>query len=151
MLYLDSSLLVKRYITESESAAVTARFDSGERIFTSELSYAEIFSVFGRKLHEKAIRRADFHKASDAFTRDWLFSLNILALDSKTMTAVPELVERFRLRGADAAHLSSAKWLQDMCRLGFPLAAGATHVEFGVADKKLGQFAAACGMTVFNP
>ena len=49
MLYLDASALVKRYSNEKGSRAVVERFESGEKIFTSVLSFGEVHASFARK------------------------------------------------------------------------------------------------------
>ncbi len=40
MIYMDSCVLLKRYVRELGSESTEARFQSGEKIFTSILSYA---------------------------------------------------------------------------------------------------------------
>ena len=82
---------------------------------------------------------------------DFLFTLNVLEVDTNTMTALPGLVEQFPLKAADAVHLSAALWLRDMCRLVPDFAAGDTTIEFGVADQRLARVAAQYGCKVFNP
>lgn len=157
MLYLDASALVKRYVREKGSAGLEARFEAGERVFTSVLSYAEVQAALGKlyrlgkRRREAGLRRGQFVKARRRFVEDWLFSLNILELNTKTMTALPGLVERYPLRAADAAHLSSALWLRDMCSVVPGFSRGDATVEFAVADKKLAQMAGQCGLVVFNP
>ena len=157
MLYLDASALVKRYVREQGSDAVQARFEAGEKIFTSALSYAEVQAALaklyrmGKRRRDTGLRRREFVRARKRFVEDWLFSLSILELDTKAMTALPDLVERYPLRGADAVHLSSALWLRDMCSVVPAFSRGEARVEFGVADKTLAQTAAQCGLEVFNP
>lgn len=141
MLYLDASALVKRYFREAGSEAVNARFAVGERIFTSVLSYAEVQAALGRKCHQGRLSRADFKRARDSFLQDFVFNLSILEVDTNTVAAVPALVERYPIRGADAIHLSAALWLRDRVRLVAEFAAGEKTVEFGTADKQLEGFA----------
>lgn len=141
MLYLDASALIKRYYHESGSDAVNARFATGERIFTSVLSYAEVQAALGRKYHQRGLSRADFQRACDGFRWHFVIGLSVLEADTNTMAAVPALVERYPIRGEDAVHLSAALWLRDMVRLIPQFAPGERTVEFGTADKQLARYA----------
>lgn len=141
MLYLDASALVKRYLREPGSEAVDARFAPRERIFTSVLSYAEVQAAIGRKLHQGTLTLAVFTRARDAFLQEYVLFLNALELDVRTLAALPTLIERYPIRGADAVHLSAALWLRDMVRFAPEFARGEERVEFGTADERLGRFA----------
>jgi len=141
MLYLDTSVLVKRYSFEKGSQAVLARFDRDEKIFTSRLSFAEVHSCLGRKFRAGELASHDLSKAREVFENDWLFSLSILDLDVGTMYAISQLVERYDLEAGDAVHLSAAFWLRDTIRIGKVKGSETESVEFGVADKQLARIA----------
>ena len=152
MLYIDSSALVKRYVQESGSKAVTSRFEKGEAIYTSVLSFAEVHAAIGRKYRDKELSVDEKGKLVDEFQTDWLSSLSILELTTNTMFALPSLCEQYFLKASDAIHLSAAFWLRDAIRLsakGFE--GGGNVVEFGVSDLRLGEAALKCGFQVFNP
>jgi predicted nucleic acid-binding protein len=151
MLYLDASALAKRYFTEKGSAVVAARFESGESIFTSIFSYAEIHSAIARKFRDKILEKQEFIRLRDEFQNDWLFSLSKLDLDLNSMTALPGLVETYSLKAGDAIHLSAAVWLKDSLRVGKWGGKTGGTVEFGVADNRLAKVAQECGFQVFNP
>lgn len=151
MLYLDSSALVKRYVLESGSAQLRQRLNRGDLVFTSQLTYAEILSVLGRKYQDRMMDRKAFLKLRGAFLADWSFALNRLEVSATTMSAIQHLLESFRLRGADAVHLGAALWLRDSVLAGQAPAGGDAAVEFGVADLRLAKVAAQCGLAVFNP
>lgn len=151
MLYLDSSALVKSYLNEVGTAAVRIRLSSAERIFTSALTYAEVHTVLGRKYQARELPRQEFQTARDAFVRDWVLALLVLELDTKTLSGVPGLVERYPLKASDAVHLASGLWLHDMLQLSADFAAGESKLEFGVADKSLARIASECGLAVFDP
>jgi predicted nucleic acid-binding protein len=152
MLYLDTSVLVKRYFQEVGSKAVNSRFDRGEAIYTSVLSFAEVHAAIGRKYRVEELSTKEKKKLIDEFQTDWLFSLNILEMTTVTMIALPSLCEQYSLRASDAVHLSAAFWLKDAIRLrakGFE--DSGNLVEFGVSDRQLGIAALKCGFAVFNP
>jgi len=152
MLYIDSSALVKRYVQERGSKAVTSRFERGEAIYTSVLSFAEVHAAIGRKYRDKELTVNEKGKLVDEFQADWLSSLSILELTTNTMSALPTLCEQYFLKASDAIHLSAAFWLRDAIRFnakGFE--GGGDVVEFGVSDLRLGEAALKCGFQVFNP
>jgi uncharacterized protein len=152
MLYLDSSALIKRYVQEEGSKAVASRFETGEKLYTSVLSYAEVYAAIGRKYRDQELNTDQKEKLVNDFLADWLFSLSILELTTATMSALPTLCEQYSLKASDAVHLSAAFWLKDAIRLrakGFNDGGGI--VEFGVSDRRLGEAALKCGFQVFNP
>jgi predicted nucleic acid-binding protein len=119
MLYLDSSVLVKRYVQEAGSKAVATRFDRGETIYTSMLSFAEVHAAIGRKYRDKELSVNEKEKLVDAFVNDWLFSLSILELNTHTMSAIPTLCEQcqrchspFRRFLAERYHSASRQTLR---------------------------------------
>jgi predicted nucleic acid-binding protein len=151
MLYLDASVLVKRYSSEKGSRAVVARFDREEMIFTSRLSFAEVHSSLGRKFRAGELNSQDLARVREEFESGWLFSLSVLDLDVGTMSAISRLVEQYDLKAGDAIHLSAVFWLRDTIRLGKFRGRSGESVEFGVADKRFARIARMCGLQVFDP
>jgi predicted nucleic acid-binding protein len=152
MLYLDSSALAKRYFQERGSKRLRSRLNRGDRVFTSDLTYAEIHAAIGRKYRDGSMDRKAFLRLRERFMADWLFGLNTLEVNpATTMTQVPALLERFQLRGADAVHLAAAMWLRDSLLVGVQPAGEDVTLEFGVADTRLADAGAQCGLSVFNP
>jgi uncharacterized protein len=152
MLYLDSSALVKRYVQEEGSKAVTSRFERGETIYTSVLSFAEVHAAIGRKYRERELSINEKEKLVDEFQTDWFFSLSILELTTHTMIALPALCEQYFLKAGDAIHLSAAIWLKDSMRVHAKGFEGSGNiVEFGASDRQLREAALKCGFQVFNP
>jgi predicted nucleic acid-binding protein len=151
MLYLDSSVLVKRYLEETGSEVLRARLRRGDKVYTSALSYAEVLSVFGRKFREGQASANEFEALFDRLRRDWIFLWNVLGVDTSLMAWVSDLVKRYGVKAADAVHLSAALWLRSESQLVPEFAGGDGEVEFGVADKALARIAGECGLTVFNP
>ena len=152
MLYLDTSVLVKRYFQEVGSKAVNSRFESGEKIYTSILTFAEVHAAIGRKYRVGELNAKEKKTLIDDFQADWLFSLNVLELTTVTMIALPSLCEEYSLRASDAVHLSAAFWLKDAIRIrvkGFE--GSGNSVEFGASDHQLSEAALKCGFPVFNP
>jgi uncharacterized protein len=151
MVYLDASALAKRYFDEKGSDLIAARFESGEKIFTSLVSFAEIHSAIARKFRDKEFGAEEFNRLREAFQDDWLFSLAKLEMDLNSMTALPRLVENHSLKAGDAIHLATAIWLKDSLQIGKWRGRVGEVVEFGVADNRLAKIARECGFQVFNP
>jgi predicted nucleic acid-binding protein len=152
MLYLDSSVLVKRHVQEVGSKAVTSRFERGETIYTSVLSFAVVHAAIGRKYRDRELSINEKKKLVDEFQADWLFSLSILELTAATMSAFPSLCKQCFLKAGDAVQLSAAFWLKGAIRIhakGFEDSGNV--VEFGVSDRQLGEAALKCSIQVFNP
>ena len=151
MLYADSSALVKAYVREAGSAAMRARLESGEEIFTSALSFAEIHATLARKYRIGDLNRDEFETARNAFAFEWAHALQTLELDVKTGSLIPDIVERFEIKASDAVHLAAALWVQDMVRLVPVFATGQAKLEFAVSDKSLARIAEHYGLKVFDP
>lgn len=145
MLYLDSSVLVKRYVREKGTDRVAACFRGGEAIHTSTLAYAEVLAAFERRLREGLMSVAEADAVLSAFLLDWSENLHEIALDQRVLAPLPGLLRAHALRGSDGIHLASALWLR-----GAAQPAG-ERVVFGVTGEKLGAVARACGLPVFNP
>jgi predicted nucleic acid-binding protein len=151
MLYLDSSALIKRYFTEKGSRALNERFERGGEIYTSTLSFAEVHGAMARAFRMKEVSSKELVNLREAFEGDWLMGLSSVEVSLQTMMALPKLVEQYPLKASDAIHLSTAYWLRDAVILRPGGIRGSEFVEFGVADRRLAQIAAKCGLRVFNP
>jgi len=151
MLYLDASVLMKRYFTEKGSRALNYRFERGETMYTSVLSFGEVHSALARIYRMKEMSSAELTRLREAFESDWLFGLGALELNLQAMASLPKLVEQYPLKAGDAIHLSTALWLKDTIRLRMHGAHAGEPLEFGVADRSLGLIAEKCGFKVFNP
>lgn len=145
MMYLDSSVLIKRYIAEKGSDQVAECFAGGEVIHTSSLSYAEILAAFGRRRREGLLSHAEAAAIEDRFQEDWSKNLHEIYLDKRILAILPELFRAHPLRGSDGVHLGSALWLQGVAR------AAGDRFAFGVSDERLCQVAAIRSIPVWNP
>ncbi len=151
MLYLDSSALVKVYFKEIGTEEVIARATKPtEEICTSMLTFAEVHSALARRHRERLMTSQELVESRKLFELDWTNLLSVFELNLQTMAALPNLVEKFRLRAGDAIHLSTALWLKNTIQS--EVAPNVKDVlEFGVADRNLAEIAGKCGLRVFNP
>jgi len=151
ILYLDASALIKRYFAEKGSLALNARFERGEPIYTSLLTFGEVHAAMSRAYRMEKLSADELTRIREAFQNDWQIGLSPLDVNIHTMTALPRLVEHFPLKAGDAIHLSTAFWLKDELRARGHRNPAEGSVEFGVADKRLSEIAAECGLQIFNP
>jgi predicted nucleic acid-binding protein len=105
-LYLDTSVLVKLYIREEDSASVAAAVADATVVSTSLLAYPEACAAFGRRRREKSISPAALKTARQAFDANWP-SWIALGLDADLVVRSARLAEQYGLRAADAIHLAS--------------------------------------------
>jgi predicted nucleic acid-binding protein len=151
VLYLDSSALVKRYIYEAGSEQLEQRLELGDRLFTSALSFAEVHAALGRKRREQLLTPTHFDEARRKFQYDWLFSLQVLEVNSETLKVVPEVADQFAIGGSDVVHLAAARFLRDSAGVNKSVDPGDKLFEFAVADKKLARIAKEFGFQIFDP
>jgi predicted nucleic acid-binding protein len=104
--YLDTSSLVKLYLTEPGTDAVMRLVDEADVVATSTLAYPEARAAFARRRREGAFGPADFRSVKQAFDAEW----STYATLEATMALCGEasrLAERYRLRAYDSVHLAS--------------------------------------------
>lgn len=70
-LYLDTSSLVKLYVTEPGSDEVRALVDAAAIVATSSRAYPETRAALARRRRERVLRPAGFASAKKTFEADW--------------------------------------------------------------------------------
>jgi len=108
--YFDSSALVKRYVRESHSEHVLALLEETTPA-TSRYSSVEIASAFARRFHEGRLDGSLRHRLLRSLDED-LDSFYLVELVPEVVRTACELLERSRLRAADALQLASSLTLQ---------------------------------------
>jgi predicted nucleic acid-binding protein len=139
ILYLDTSSLVKLYITESHSGLVRAWVDEAEIIATCRVAYPEMMSALNRRFKAGDLEKRDYDLLVKAFSGDWQ-RFAVIDFDE---IAAGRLAAAYGLRGFDAVHLSSAGLLRSL--------GNAAAVAFSSFDEKLNSAAAAEKFTVLHP
>jgi predicted nucleic acid-binding protein len=110
--YIDTSLLVKRYVTESGSAELEARL-IGEQpnLVISELVRAELISTLRRKERRAIMTRKGSHLAAQCFEQDIATGvLSLKSLNSVVVARAALLIGELKspLATLDALHLATA-------------------------------------------
>lgn len=106
IVYLDTSSLVKLYVTEDGSAEVRKLVDEADMVATSVVAFPEARSALARLHREELLTGEELDAARDAFLRDWDSFLKIRVL-KRVYEHAGELTEEHGLRGFDAIHLAS--------------------------------------------
>ena len=134
MVYIETSALAKRYLSEAESAQVDSIVErSSPEIYTSRITYAEILSLLARALRDRRFSPKDYEYQKRRFWQEW-DGFHIVEVTAECLRPADRLVERYPLRGFDAVHLCSA------LLLGTP--------DFACFDSRLNAAARAEGLAV---
>ncbi len=107
ILYLDTSALVKAYISEIHSAEVIAKMKSTDIVATHLIAFVEAHAAFSRLKREKKINEHEYNATKTSFTHDWENYLQVENSKNLMQLAV-DLVDVFALRAYDSVHLAAA-------------------------------------------
>ena len=135
--YLDTSALVKRYLSESGSAFVSQLFGSQRKpgtFFASALTYVEMVAAFTRRVPQAP------ESALQQFVLDWR-GFRKVPVDADIISRGAALAQLHRLRAADAIQLASA----------LRLAASLPGISLLTSDAEMLLAAKAEGLQVDNP
>ena len=128
ILYLDTSSLVKLYVSEPRSGDVHRLVEEAEIVSTSVVAYAEACAAFARRRREKSLTPSGHRRVKAAFEADWPRLLTFEVGEALARRA-GALAERHKLRGFDALHLASYLTLAEEF--------GGEDVRFSAADRSL--------------
>jgi predicted nucleic acid-binding protein len=113
ILYLDSSALVKRYVTEKGSREVGDLIAAADVVGSSVLCRVEVAAALARAARGAIITTAAQRTASEAMAAHWQDMVGLPVADG-VLRRAETLVVTQRLRGYDAVHLASAAFWQDL-------------------------------------
>lgn len=140
LLYVDTSALVKAYVTEAGTARMLARLRAAEGVASSVLVWPETLATLARRVREGLLSPSEHDALRRQFHVDHA-SLITVALDGRVLELVDALLLRHPLRSADAAHLASALVLVE----------AGIAVEFACSDRALLAAALVERLPVFDP
>lgn len=146
--FLDSSALVKRYVTETGSAWIRNLTDPGARnpLIITRITWVEVLSALARRQREGSLAPDDVTQAIETYRYDMNTQYQVSEMDPALAKAAGDLVIRHPLRAYDAVQLASALRAQsDLARTRTPA------LTFLTADDRLLAIAQAEGLRTDNP
>ena len=146
--FLDSSALVKRYISETGSAWVQQITDpqTGNLLFIARITWVEVLSAFARRQREGSLTSADVAQVKNEFRSDLNTQYQVIELDVTVAERAGQLVEQYPLRAYDAVQLASVLLLQPAFAT-----TQSTLPIFLSADNRLSTVAIGLGLLFDNP
>ena len=146
--YLDSSALVKRYVTETGSAwlrTLTAA-TSHNPVVIARIAWVEVVAALARRQREGTLARQDLLEVIRRFRYHLDTQYQVVELDGPLAELAGELVMHHPLRAYDAVQLAAAEQVQaDLARAQGPV------LTFVSADDRLLSVAQAEGLSTDNP
>lgn len=108
--YADSSALLKRHVVKIGSNWIKNEFSaaSGNSIYASKLSIAEVLSALNRRKRESSVSPADYARFSKDFLAVSKFQYETIDLSDAVLLEAQRLLENYPLRAGDAIQLASA-------------------------------------------
>lgn len=139
ILYLDSSALVKRYITELGSDEVLRQIEGAEVVGTSAISLTEVASALAKAVRLSLLPREEGEAAHQVFRREWP-DLIRLPVNETALERAADLTWTLGLRGYDAVQLAAAVAWQEALE---------EQVSFSTFDRHLWAASGAAGLSPY--
>jgi len=146
--FLDSSALVKRYVSETGSNWVCSFFDPGlgHQFFIAAIAGVEIISAITRRAKGGSISTSDSIAICNQFKQDFQTEYQVIEISGKIIKTAISMAELYALRGYDAVQLASGRELNILC-----LTNSLPAVNFVSADNDLNKCALSEGLAIENP
>lgn len=129
ILYLDSSALVKLFVTEPGSIYVQREVAGAAAVVTHLIAYVEVRGTLARAVRMNRISAADLDGLVLEFERYW-GAMEVVAVTESLIRRAGRLAQTHGLRGYDSMHLAAVLGLREVVGTGVEL-------RFGVFDSKL--------------
>lgn len=134
--YLDSSALVKLYVTAEGSLEAHALVDRASATSTSRIAHVEVAAAVARRVREESLGQGHASAILAALERDLDGGLIVVDVSVSLAARAAGLAAVHALRGMDAIHLASAIWLQGKIRE--PICLAASDVRLAEAGRAAG-------------
>ena len=139
ILYVDSSAIVKQYVTEAGSDEVNEACDRAEAVGTASISRAEVVAALKKAVRMEVIAKRQGEAAVRSFNKNW-GDLIRTRITERLAKHAAELAWAYDLRGYDSVQLASAAaWQQALGR----------HVTLATFDVRLWHAARHIGLLTF--
>jgi predicted nucleic acid-binding protein len=146
--YLDSSALVKRYVTETGSPWLRAELYASARnpVVIARITWVEVLTALARRQREGTLARQDLLEVVRQLRHHLDTQYQVVELDGPLTERAGELVMRHPLRAYDAVQLAAAMQVyEDLAR------AQGLVLVFLSADDRLLSAAQTEGLSTDNP
>lgn len=146
--FLDSSALVKRYVTEQGTQWIRKISSPGigHTIFIAQITPAEMVSALMRRKREGNLDPRTAHAARLYIDRHTVREYQVIRLSDTIVKRAEDLLEKYSLRGADALQLASVLEVNHIIS-----AAGLTPLIFIGSDERLLTVATMESLQTENP
>ena len=146
--YADSSVLIKRHVTEigSNWFKNLAVSTSGNIILTSRISVIEVYSASNRRIREASISVTDYAQVAADFEFIHQNEYRIIELNVNVARRAKTLLESYALRAYDCVQPASALIISDPFR-----SVGFAPTVFLASDHRLLSAAKSEGLTTDDP
>ena len=139
ILYLDSSAIVKKYVSEPGSSEMESAIEQAEAIGTNTVSRAEVVAALRKAVRVNLIAEKDGETAVRSFNKRWR-DLVRTRVTERVVRHAAGLAWNHELRGYDSVQLASAAaWQQALGR----------RVTLATFDLQLWEAAQKIGLAVF--
>ncbi|HCI80814.1 MAG TPA: hypothetical protein DHW02_14110 [Ktedonobacter sp.] len=146
--FLDTSALIKRYITEQGSPGIVNLCDPAQQniLYISQAARVEVVSTICRRAREKSITLDERNELIQKFREDSQKGYNTWTVTTEIYDAAGELCRSHALRAYDAIQLACALAVRT-----FAQKAKAPEPIFVCADNNLLNIAVAEALHIENP
>jgi predicted nucleic acid-binding protein len=107
ILFCDTSALIKLYIKEDGSEAVTAKLIESEGVAVCRIAWAEAMAAFSRRVRDVPEDAAVIEQAKAALAQDWP-NFIVMEVTQPLVERAGDYADTFALRGYDSVQLASA-------------------------------------------
>lgn len=146
--FIDSSGLVKRYISETGSAWVLGLFDPAlnNEVFIAAITSVEIVAAITRRSRSGSISITDATIIRNQFKSDLQKDYQIVEITENIINSGMVLSETYGLRGYDAIQLAAGRAVNSLC-----IANRLPPIIFVSADNELNAAVVSEGLMIENP
>jgi uncharacterized protein len=146
--FIDSSALVKRYISETGSVWISGLFDPtlNNEVFVAAITGVEIVAAITRRARGSSISATDAVTVCNQFRNDLQIEYQVIEITESIIISGMTLAETYGLRGYDAIQLAAGCTVNTLC-----IASNLPPTVFVSADNELNSTASREGLIVENP
>lgn len=146
--FLDSSALIKRYVTETGSDWVTKLIEptAGNHIFIARITAIEIVSAIKRRERSGSLNTVDALASLTQFRQELASIYRSVDITANLVSRAMNLAETHALRAYDAVQLAAGLEISDQSQ-----SVGLSRTKLVCADLALNVAAVAEGLSVDDP